>query len=283
MMRRRRLVRLLSTSRPANGWPRRPAMPVRRSATVVVYMWYRNPEIVAPMASISRGPATDDRPAIELYDVDTGKLLRNLTPKFSWRRGQAGSGSILKFKFSCGRAIGVRRGSRDGRNRKRLFHGASFRLHLEGGDGRSRAKHGPESGHGRLLARGVEPVAGGRHGHVSRWPTRGPCTLHGRPYERQFESTPIEIWEVASGDKRGELKGPRSDRRPCVFSRRSLPASSSDDTTVLIWDLHRPLQPLQSVDAADRKRTRRLLADLVRARRRQGRSRHLEIDRLPRR
>jgi hypothetical protein len=67
----------------------------------------------------------------------------------------------------------------------------------------------------------------------------------GDRWERGFESTPIEIWEVASGLKRGELKGhgPVAD---LAFSPddRCL-ASSSDDSTILIWDLERPLQPLK--------------------------------------
>jgi WD40 repeat protein len=63
-----------------------------------------------------------------------------------------------------------------------------------------------------------------------------------RSYERQFESTPIEIWEVASGQKRGELTGDGPIADLAFSPDDRFLASSSDDTTILIWDLKRPLQ-----------------------------------------
>ena len=53
----------------------------------------------------------------------------------------------------------------------------------------------------------------------------------------------IEIWEVASGEKRGELlsNGPVADVAFAPDGRQL--ASSSDDSTILIWDPCRPLQP----------------------------------------
>jgi WD40 repeat protein len=55
----------------------------------------------------------------------------------------------------------------------------------------------------------------------------------------------IAIWEVASGTKRGDLRGHQGPIYGFAFSHddRQL-ASSSDDTTVLIWDMDRPLQPV---------------------------------------
>jgi hypothetical protein len=53
----------------------------------------------------------------------------------------------------------------------------------------------------------------------------------------------IEIWEVASGTKRGTLPGHVGQVADLAFSPdgRQL-ASSSEDTTILIWDVNRPFQ-----------------------------------------
>jgi hypothetical protein len=67
----------------------------------------------------------------------------------------------------------------------------------------------------------------------------------GRSYERRFESTPIEIWAVASGEKRGEQKGHGPIADLAFASDGCCLASSNDDTTILNWDLNRPLQPLK--------------------------------------
>src|SRR5262249_35102460 len=54
----------------------------------------------------------------------------------------------------------------------------------------------------------------------------------------------IEIWETASGTKRGELSGHVGQVVDLAFSAddRQL-ASGSEDTTVLVWDMNRPLRP----------------------------------------
>jgi WD40 repeat protein len=59
----------------------------------------------------------------------------------------------------------------------------------------------------------------------------------------------IELWEVASGTKRGELHGHDGPIASLAFSAddRQL-ASGSADTTILVWDLNRPLQPAQFKD-----------------------------------
>src|SRR5262249_34892283 len=51
-------------------------------------------------------------------------------------------------------------------------------------------------------------------------------------------------WEVASGTRRGELRGHEGAVASLSFSAddRQL-ASGSTDTTILIWDVNRPLQP----------------------------------------
>jgi WD40 repeat protein len=64
-----------------------------------------------------------------------------------------------------------------------------------------------------------------------------------------IESPTVEIWEVASGAKRGELVGHAGTVADIAFSPDGKQlASSSEDTTILIWDLHRPLQPAKLKD-----------------------------------
>jgi hypothetical protein len=68
-------------STPANGWPPQPAIPKT----------WPTCGIVIPSCRLT---------AIELYDVNTGKLLRKLKPKFADAAAPGRRGSILKFKFS---------------------------------------------------------------------------------------------------------------------------------------------------------------------------------------
>jgi WD40 repeat protein len=57
----------------------------------------------------------------------------------------------------------------------------------------------------------------------------------------------IEVWETASGTKRGVLAGHEGPVVSLSFSADSkLLASGSEDTTVLVWDLHRPLQAVEA-------------------------------------
>ena len=65
-------------------------------------------------------------------------------------------------------------------------------------------------------------------------------------------SATIQIWEVASATKRGELVGHDGAIVDLAFSPdgRQL-VSSSEDTTLLVWDLNRPLQPVQLKDRAN--------------------------------
>jgi WD40 repeat protein len=57
-------------------------------------------------------------------------------------------------------------------------------------------------------------------------------------------SKTVEIWDIASGTKRGELAGHVGPVVDLAFSPDDrLLASGSEDTTVLVWDLNQPLQP----------------------------------------
>jgi WD domain, G-beta repeat len=52
----------------------------------------------------------------------------------------------------------------------------------------------------------------------------------------------IELWDIASATRRGILRGHEGAVTDLAFSRDSrCLASASDDTTVLVWDLNRPL------------------------------------------
>jgi hypothetical protein len=206
-------------------------------------MWYRHPEFSTHGKYFAR-TATDDRPAIELYDVETGKLVRNLKPKVDGA-APGRRGNILKFKFSSDEQL--------------LFGEVHETAGPEGGFSSERVSISIWSAETGEIVQDVvlnpamnvfwrETLSRSLVGvmaisHDRRFLALARAT--GRSWDPRFDSTPIEIWEVASGEKRGELKG----HGPVVdlaFSpdNRCL-ASSSDDATILIWDLNRPLQPLK--------------------------------------
>jgi WD40 repeat protein len=222
---------------------------------IALHSWSRNSEFSTQGKYFAKS-ATEERPAIRLYDADTGKLLRKLSPKIV-----DDNGSILMFKFS--------------RDEELVFGEVHAAGPLEKGFSSERvsitiwhAKTGEELQDIVLspalhvfwreaLSRPLVQALAISHDH--RLVALARTT--GRSYEPRFESTPIEIWEVASGLKRGELTGhgPIAD---LAFSPddRCL-ASSSDDTTILIWGLNRPLQPLKR----GKRRTEKELDDCWRA------------------
>jgi WD40 repeat protein len=188
----------------------------------------------------------EELPAIELYDVETGKLLRRLTPNSVKAAAPNRRGEILMFQFAPDEQL--------------VFGEIHETSDLENGISRVRISvsiWNAETGElwqDMVLHPAVEISPGAK---TSNWFfVRVMAISHDRRLlalsrgaewipERRVESTPIEIWEVASGEKRGELTdhGPIAD---LAFSPddRCL-ASSSHDTTILIWDLNRPLRPLE--------------------------------------
>lgn len=202
----------------------------------VHYMWYRHPEISA-RGKYFANTSTRDRPAIELFDVATGKLIRKLTPRFAKDRG----GSILKFhlsadeRFAFGEvheALGLENGFSAEKVSVTIWD-------LETGEILQDVVVVPSTRvfWRRGLSESIIDVMALSNDHRLLALTRGNREAWSRPHKAE----PIEIWEVASGNKRGELKGhgPVADLAFSPNDRQL--ASSSDDSTILIWDLHRPL------------------------------------------
>ena len=163
----------------------------------VVYMWYRNPELSTKGKYFAK-TATDERPAIELYNVDAGKLLRNLTPKLGGAKAD-GRGSILKFKFSPDEQL-VFGEVHEMDQTKGGFSTERVSVSIwkaETGEVVQDMVLNPAMGvfSREALSRSLVGVMAMSHdGRLVAL-----ARVHGRPYERQLESTPIEIWEVASG------------------------------------------------------------------------------------
>lgn len=171
---------------------------------------------------------------IDLFDVSSGKHLRSLAPEANWRR------SVLGFDFSADERFVV----------------AEVHEQTRFADGFSSEKVTAtlwDVDTGKVI-RVVElwpEVA------VNRWvalmePKTSAFTVSNDQRFLAFadqRSERIEIWEVASGTKRGELAGHAGqgivhqvvDLAFSHDNRRLV--SSSEDTTILVWDMDRPLQP----------------------------------------
>lgn len=73
------------------------------------------------------------------------------------------------------------------------------------------------------------------------------------PHRHSDRGSTIELYEVASGQKRGELKGHEAIADLQFSPDTQVLASSSDDGTILIWDMNRPLHPVKRAERLSEK------------------------------
>ena len=187
----------------------------------------------------------DEGDRVELYEVRSGKLLRTLAPKSSMGKRE----SILRFHFSV--------------DEQALLGEVHQQLALDGGFSEERVSMTLwDVQSGEVLQELV--VAPRTHSFWRRTlsePNVGTMTLsHDRRLVAlaRTDGKDIEVWETASGTKRGVLAGHDGPVVSLSFSPDSkYLASGSEDTTVLVWDMHRPLRP---IDLARRLKAEELAA-----------------------
>jgi WD40 repeat protein len=178
---------------------------------------------------------------VQLYEVRSGKLLRNLAAKPGLRQNQ----SVLGFHFSPDERTlfaevhqVVSFGQRTSRVRSTVtlwdvdngailqeiqVHPQTLSFDNEG-----------------LIEPNVEAMALAPDGRVLALARKG--------------AKDIELWETASGTRRGALTGHDGPVVSLSFSPDGKHvASGSEDTTILVWDMHRPLRPVRLAGRLTRK------------------------------
>jgi WD40 repeat protein len=211
---------------------------------------------------------------VVFYDVATGKKLSKIgVNERHWKHNVAisaagrffGIGSFSEtdiYEVNSGKLRSTLRGKDDETVTVQWFQ---FSDDEKSVIGESRGKNESEDGH-RDVAVAVWDVGTGKLVRkITLWRYEGRFHLrsemmnkiHAFALSRDARSIAVvpknspkvEIWEVASGTKRGELVGHAGAVADVAFSPdgRQL-ASSSEDTTILIWDLHRPLQSAKLKD-----------------------------------
>jgi WD40 repeat protein len=204
---------------------------VRRSD--VRWLGFHCPELLSPRGNVFA--KNDNHTHIDLYDVASGKLVRSLGPRF---RGEATEHrSVLGFQFSPDEKIVL--GEVHALNQDEGTERVSVML-WDVGRG--------EAIHEILLWPEVyvfwrQQLNEPQIHTLALSPDRRLLAL------TEPGSKTILIVETASGSRRGELTGHEGPITNLAFSHdgRQL-ASGSRDTTVLIWDLNRPLQPARFKD-----------------------------------
>lgn len=176
----------------------------------------------------------EDHQRIELFDVSTGKRIRSFRPSFP---DHAKNGSVLQAQISDD-------------ERFVLGEVREFNKHLENGYFGEKALVALWDVTNGELVREIAIIPDIR---VFWQEGLNRSDLHNltlSPDGRlialsQRDQSTLQIWEVASGTMRGELRGHEGPIADLAFSAdgRWL-ASSSEDTTILIWDMTRPLQPV---------------------------------------
>jgi WD40 repeat protein len=183
----------------------------------------------------------EEHEGIEVFDVDTGKKLRDLMPGKEISDGR--NARVLRFRISDDEKVAF------GETHVQLRPVRGF-----SDEKVSIVLWDVETG---SILRAIDVLP-----EISVFWRRAMCEAQFSAFalsdDRRYlalskaNASAIEIWEVASGTKRGELVGHAGPIVSLSFSPdgRQL-ASGSQDTTILVWDLNRPLRPTKLRDRLD--------------------------------
>jgi WD40 repeat protein len=196
----------------------------------VAWLGPNSPEISPRGTYFAR---TEKGDQVGLYEVSSGKLLRTLTPRLMPEKGH----SVLRFHFAA--------------DEQTLFGEVHQAIAFDNGFSQEKVSVTLwDVPSGEILQEIViapkiysfwrQALSEPQVGTVALSPDRRLAAL------ARTDGKDIEIWETASGTKRGVLSGHDGPVVSLSFSADGKQvASGSEDTTVLVWDLHRPLQAIE--------------------------------------
>ena len=207
----------------------------------VVRLGFSSPELLSPDGTFFATNRSYDR--IDLFDNNLGRAVRGLVRHFGGENGN--EGSILGFQFSAdGQTVlgEVHEQVRDKNLNPKEKVGIML-WDVQDGKAIQEFECWPADSVFRrdtLNAPLIQTLAVSNDRRLVAFAPKGGKT--------------VEIWETASGTKRGELAGHVGPVVDLAFSAdgRRL-ASGSEDTTVLVWDLNRPLRPGRFRNRLDEK------------------------------